>query len=134
MCFEATLFCVTKNVAMERGLRSQYAPNPRQCMIGVDFSELGRRRLAIVPAPPRLECTRGGISVNTCCAFPSPQDGRLFTHSLMFYRLDLPPSCLCIFGPGKNAETAGGEFEPIKHEETGVKTPILGAFEMHSVH
>ena len=45
---EATLICLTKNVAGERGLHSQYAPNPCQSMIEVDFSAMGRLRLATV--------------------------------------------------------------------------------------
>ena len=50
MYFDGKLFCMTKNVAGERGLHSQHAPNPCQSMIGVDFTAMGRLRPATVPA------------------------------------------------------------------------------------
>ena len=48
MYFDGKLFCVTKNVAGERGLHSQYASNPCQSMTGFDFSAMGRLRPATV--------------------------------------------------------------------------------------
>ena len=64
MYFDGTLFCVTKNVAAERGLHNQHAPNPCQSMIGVDFTAMGRLRPATVPAVPlvaNLTVPYGGV-------------------------------------------------------------------------
>ena len=68
MYFDGTLFCVTKNVAGERGLHSQHAPHPCQSMIGVDFSAMGRLRPATVASlgtdgAGRLACQVASMKV-----------------------------------------------------------------------